>query len=361
VAAPTPEELQAAGLYDPDDPLAADRLELIAYLLECGATLDDLVAANPDLAGVASTIALRGGGERFTVAEAAARAGIAVETAARIWRAAGFPDPGPDARVCNDEDVLTLQTFDAGARLLGEDVVLQMVRVIGSSMARIADATIGAFLVNVAAPSLEEDPGGMRLARANTEAVTLLRAASGAMDVIFRRHVERLQRPLSAGDQRTQGLAIGFADLVGSTALAQQLSTKELGGALEEFDEVVSDVVVTNGGRVVKLIGDEVMFVAAEPGVACAIGRAIASRLADHPRLPPVRVGVTFGPVLSRDGDYFGSVVNLAARMAKLADPGTVVVSDDVRRAVETETFVSVGTRNLKGFEHPVELFVLRG
>lgn len=356
---PTPEELAALGLYDPDDELAAERLELIDYLLSLGATLDELVAAGPDLPQVASTRALLGPGERFTQAEAAARAGIPMEAWARIWRAAGLPDPGPDARVCTEEDVAMLRTFEAGAELLGEDVVMQVARVIGSSMARVADATIAAFVVNVAAPSLEDDPGGLTLARANTEAITLLRQAAGAMDVIFRRHVELLQRPLSPGDQTTQQLAVGFVDLVGSTALAQRLSINELGAALAEFDELASDVVVEAGGRVVKLIGDEVMYVAVDASAACEIARELAARLSEHPRLPVARGGVAFGAVLSRDGDYFGPVVNLASRAVKLAAPGVVVVSADLRDAVDRYRFTSIGECDLKGFDERTELFEL--
>jgi class 3 adenylate cyclase len=359
VSAPTPEELQAVGLYDPDDPLAADRLELIEYLVGLGATVDELVAAYPDLAAVASTRALRGPGERLTQAEASARAGVPEELCARIWRASGFPDPGPDATVYTDEDVAMLGIFQAGAALLGEDVVLQVLRVMGSSMARIADAAVGAFVVNVAAPRIADDPGGLSLARANTEAVTLLRQAAGAMDVIFRHHVEILQRPLGIGDQRTQELAVGFTDLVGSTALAQGLSIRELGHTLAEFDELASDVVVANGGRVVKLIGDEVMYVAADPRAVCDIARTLAARLADHPRLPTARTAVAFGAVLSRDGDYFGPVVNLAARMVKLAEPGTVLVSAELRGAMGSEGTRSIGARVLKGYDQPVELFVL--
>jgi adenylate cyclase len=354
---PTRAELAAAGLYQPDDARAEERLELLDYLLGLGATIDELVEASPDLPQVASTRALRGAGERMTQAEAAARAGVPLEMCERIWRATGFPDPGPDARVCTDEDVEVLRTFEAGASLLGEDVVLQVARVIGSSMARVADATIAAFVVNVAAPSLEDDPGGLTLARANTEAIMLLRQSSVAMDLIFRRHVEMLQRPLSAGDQRMQQLAVGFADLVGSTALAQQLSIKELAFALAEFDALASDVVVEAGGRVVKLIGDEVMYVAADPATGCEIALALADRFADHPRLPPVRGALEFGAVLSRDGDHFGSVVNLASRIIKLAAPGAVLTSTGIRDAVDAYRFTPAGTCDLKGFNEPVDVF----
>lgn len=359
MSGPTPEELQAAGLYDPDDELAAERLELLEYLVGLGATIDEMAQARDELPALASQRALRGPGARLTHAEAATRAGLSEEAFARIWRAAGFPHPGPDARAFTDEDVEMIAIFQAGAALLGEDTVLQVLRVIGSSMARIADATVGAFVVNVAAPKIADDPSGLSLARANAEAVTLLRQAAGAMDVIFRHYVELLQRPLDLGDQRTQQLAVGFTDLVGSTALAQGLSIRELGQTLAEFDELASDVVVTNGGRVVKLIGDEVMYVAADPRDVCAIARTLSERLAGHPRLPPARTAVAFGAVLSRDGDYFGPVVNLAARMVKLAEPGTVLVSAELGQVIGSDRMHSIGARVLKGFDRPVELFLL--
>jgi class 3 adenylate cyclase len=360
MAAPTPEELQAAGLYDPADPLAAERLALIDYLVGLGATVDEMVEARDELPAIASRRALRGPGARLTGAEVAARAGVTEEACERIWRAAGFPDPGPDARVYTDEDVETVAIFQAGASLLGEEVVLQVLRVIGSSMARIADATVAAFVVNVAAPSLVDDPGGLTLARANSEAATLLRQSAGAMDVIFRHHVELLQRPLAVGDQRTQELSVGFADLVDSTAFAQGRSIRDLGAALAEFDELVSDVVVAGGGRVVKLIGDEVMYVSPEPRTACRIAGALAARFEDHPVLPPVRGGVACGSVLSRDGDFFGPVVHLAARAVKLARPGQVLVTAEVRRAAAPDLeFTAAGAREVKGFDEPIELFVL--
>lgn len=357
---PTPDELAAAGLYDADAPGAAERLELLEYLLSLGATVDEMVAAQPDLPILAGTRALRGPGERFTQAEAAQRAGVPLEKCERIWRAGGFPNPGPDERSCTDEDVEVLRTFEAGAALLGQDVALQLVRVMGSSMARVADAMIAAFVVNVAVPTLQGDPGGLSLARANTEAILLMRGSSVAMDVIFRRHFELLQRPLAEGDQRTQQLAVGFADLVGSTALAQQLSIKELGSALAEFDELASDAVVAAGGRVVKLIGDEVMYVAADSTTGCDIALALADRFADHRRLPPVRGALECGAVLSRGGDYFGRVVNLASRIIKLTPPGTVVTSTAIRDSVDAYDFASIGTCDLKGFGDPIELFEVR-
>jgi adenylate cyclase len=352
-----PTELERLGLYDPDDEHAPERLELIDYLVGLGATLDDLVEAGEDeLPRVASMLSLRGPG-RLTRAEVAERAGVSEDLAARVWRASGFPDPGPDARAGTEEDVDALRTFAAGIELLGMEETLQLARVIGSSLARMAEAMIATFMVHVAEPSLAGDPSGLEFARANARAAELLRAAGIVNDFVLRRHIEIAQRPIVLGEQETQPRTVGFVDLVESTALAQQLTMSELGASLVEFDELASDLVVERGGRLVKLIGDEAMFVAADPGTACEIALELTDRLAAHPRLPNARGGLSSGDVLTRDGDYFGPVVNLAARAVKLADPGTVLVSSEVREGAMDYMFAPIGAHHLRGFDRPVELF----
>jgi adenylate cyclase len=359
-----PAELERLGLYDPDDEHAAERLELIEYLLSLGATIQDILEAGNDLPVVASMVAMRPGRERLTLSEAAARAGVPVQTARRIWRASGLPEPEPDARACTEADVEVLRTFLAGQELFGEAVAIQMARVVGSAVARVADATVSAFVVNVAAPSLAEDPAGLALARANADAATLLPGLSQALDTMLRHHFEASRRPVDAGSGLLRGydsqeLAVGFVDLVDSTRLAQQLSTTELGDALGEFDARAADTIVAKGGRLVKLIGDEVMFVVADADAACAIALELADSLAADDVLPSVRGGIAAGEVLTRDGDYFGPVVNLAARAVKLADPDAVLASAPLAHAASSYRFAPVGAQQLKGFDEPVELFRL--
>jgi adenylate cyclase len=249
-----------------------------------------------------------------------------------------------------------------GAQLLGVDAALQLVRVIGSNLARIADAEVAAFLTNVGGPAMVSDPSGLELARANAFAARLLREAGGAIDVLLRRHVEAAQRPIAVGTQDTTCLAVGFADLVGSSALAEDLTIAELGHVLAEFEERAIDTIIDAGGRVVKFIGDAVMFVAADPADACEISLELASRFLNHPRLPPVRVGLAFGDLLTRDGDYFGPVVNLAARIVQQAAAGQVLVSAEIQsiHAITTGyTFATCGAHNLRGIREPVEIFSL--
>src|SRR5205807_3591605 len=109
------------------------------------------------------------------------------------------------------------------------------------------------------------------------------------------------------------------------TALAQRLSARELGTVLTQFEHVAADTVTLAGGRVVKLIGDEVLYTTGDEASACTIALSLAATFAEHAVVPPVRAGLASGDVLLRDRDVFGPVVNLAARVVKIAAAGAVV------------------------------------
>jgi adenylate cyclase len=299
------------------------------------------------------------GGRALTLSEAARRAGIAEEKLLQINRAAGFPQPGPGDRVFSEQLAGVAAGMAAAETVFGEDAVLQLVRVMGSTMARLADAIVSAFLVNVEPPVRDQDPVGLGVAKANAEASTLLPAVAGGLDTLLRQHIIAARRTFlgDAADSgyETRRMAVGFVDLVGSTALAQCLSTRELGAVLTAFEQLAVDAVTSSGGRVVKLIGDEVLYTAPDEASACTIALSLAGTFADHPSVPAVRAGVAGGEVLLRDGDVYGPVVNLAARVVKVAGPGEVVApaSVAVGAGVSAE---SLGQRELKGFDDDVEL-----
>jgi hypothetical protein len=159
-----PDDLAAAGLYDPDVAHAAERLELVEYLLGLGATVEELVERRDELPVVAADLQLRVGAERLTLAEVTERSGVPAEVVLRTWRAAGFAEPGPEDRPFSEFDVEMMASFNAVLELLEPEAVLQLIRVMGSAMARVADAMVSAFVANVAHPSMVEDPGGLALA-----------------------------------------------------------------------------------------------------------------------------------------------------------------------------------------------------
>ncbi len=354
-----------AGLYDPDGPDAELRLELLRLNQQHGVSIEEMVESRDEgrLALLAGRRVNLGGPTPLSLRDIATRTGEPVETLARIWRAAGFAEPDPDEPIYTEDALQLLGLFRTASTVYGEDVTLQLARVIGSSIARIADAEVTAFVQNVAAPLVEERDE-FAIAQAHVQLASLNPLLAEALDLVHRYHCEAALRrvALVPGAGQGQHLAVGFADLVGFTALSHTLPTDELAVAISAFERRASDAVQDGGGRVVKSIGDEVMFVAESAEPACEVALRLVDEFSSDDLLPPVRVGVAAGRTLSQDGDYFGLPVNLAARATRLARPRSVLVPEDVRReldCVERYRFRKLGEKRLKGFAEPVTLYVL--
>jgi adenylate cyclase len=321
------------------------------------------------LAGLAGDRLIRPGRTRLTVDELAARAQVSPELAVRVRRACGFPNPVPDAAVFSEADVETLRFFAAACALLGEKVALHLARGVSSHLARIAEATISAVGTYRDAPLIAAGASELEAAEAAAANAALLPPLSQAMDNLLRQHVEaannrRFELAFPAPGADTVDLAVGFADLVGYTAVAEQLPTGELAAAMAAFEGLAFDLITAEGGRLVKLIGDEVMFVVTDAGAGCAILLRLLEALAADEVLPELRGGLAAGEVVARDGDYHGSVVNLASRVVKVARPNTALVTEEVRlrvtQADDAFRFSSVDARPLKGLAAPVPLFSVR-
>src|SRR5437764_12013577 len=140
----TAAEFQALGVYNPGAPNAALRLELLEYLVGLGATPEDLVAYRDELPGLASVVAIRGGGQALTMSEAVERAGVSEQKLLQINRAAGFPQPTAGERILGEQFTDLLAGLSASEAMFGEDAVLQLVRVMGAAMPRLADAIVSA-------------------------------------------------------------------------------------------------------------------------------------------------------------------------------------------------------------------------
>lgn len=151
-------------------------------------------------------------------------------------------------------------------------------------------------------------------------------------------------------------MAIGFVDLVGFTPVSSSAPARELLDLLLAFERHAHELVQAHGGRVVKLIGDEVMFAAVDPGDACRIADGLFREFAGRTDLTP-RAGIAWGDVLAHGGDYFGAVVNLASRIADIAVPWEILLSPEVAaRVPDGYRAEPAGRRLLKGFADPVPL-----
>ena len=264
---------------------------------------------------------------KYTQAEVAEHAGMSLEETQRFWRALGFPDVAPDEVAFTDHDLNALTTV-TGLIHLGltdVDVALQLARVIGQSMARVADSAPRPQLTG-------EDSARFAELFALTGGATLDGQAK-LLEYVWRRHLQQSLRRHALHRTDAPGqtiLAVGFADLVGFTALSQQLSESALAEVVSRFEALAYDTVSAGGGRVVKMIGDEVMFVTADTVAAARIALSLSDAYGGDEQLSDVRVGLACGPVLAREGDYYGPVVNLASRIVNIARPGSVLVSAEV-------------------------------
>lgn len=288
------------------------------------------------------------------LAAVVARTGIDAELISRIWRALGFAAVGPEQELFTDADVAFLGVVAEllAVHLVDDDLVIHLTRVFGSSLSRIAAAFVDA-VESSAAPILADDDAlaADRFARI---APRLLPMVAGATDHVFRRHV-RSQARSRLGDDQTSAdpidQVVGFADLVGFTALSQQIDIRDLATVVHRFETIAHDIVDAAGGRVVKMIGDEVMFCVGDVDVAADLALALSDAYTEDDRLGDVRIGLAFGGVLARDADLHGPVVNRASRLVSLARPGTVLVDAAVREALGDRpdlAWRSLGNRTLK-------------
>jgi adenylate cyclase len=182
---------------------------------------------------------------------------------------------------------------------------------------------------------------------------------------MYRRHLAAAtEQSLLIAPSAEGGVAmsVGFADLSGFTALSQEMDVRELAAMIDRFNAVTADVVAQAGGRVIKTIGDEVMFATHEPSSAGSLAVTLIDAVSGVDGLPPLKVGLASGIVIAREGDLFGAPVNLANRLVTIAKPESILVDEATRDALVDDgrfTFTSLGRRYLKGFGH-VRSFRLR-
>jgi adenylate cyclase len=362
-------EFEALGLYDPEAPNAADRLALLEWLADRGLSIGQIAEAGAAgrLTAVAGELALRPG-PRLSMVEVAEGTDLTVEQIRQLSLTIGLPVEDVDECIYTPGDVEVFKLFSAATELFPESSLAQFVRVLGSSLARIADAAVSLFLADVETPIDEAQAGELALARAQLDAIGALNLLTDHFETVFRAQMElAIRRNTAARAEATSKVtvyvAVGFVDLVGFTPLSHRLPVRELHSIVDAFEGSAYDIVTSNRGRVVKLIGDEVMFVALEPEDACEIALALVDRFAEDSNVTP-RGGLAVGEILTRGGDYYGPVVNLASRIADLAVPNEILVTPDLReraeKALATLEFDAAGRRLLKGFDEPLELFAVR-
>jgi len=262
-------------------------------------------------------------------------AGLPPERTQRLWRALGFADVPDDDLVFTDADVAALgrlrELIDSG--FVDAETEGSIARAMGQSLSRLADWQTDLLAATLA------DPAGPRSGTAgvaNMVSATerLLPLMRDLQDYVWRRHLAanagRLL-PTHRGQVDRRDLTVGFADLVGYTTRSRGMGGRELGAMVEDFESLVADVIARHHGRVVKTVGDGVLFTCAVPVDAVEIALQLPEEWSAADR-PPLRVGAAYGRVLTRLGDVYSPVVNLASRLTSIARPSTVLVDEALAR-----------------------------
>jgi class 3 adenylate cyclase len=343
-----------------------ERARLTALLERLGANeteIDSALAAGT-AGALALEVAVRRGRPAVEPAEAARLVGLSEEELAELWRALGLSAGATPQRVApamlDSLPVMTAAVKD----WLGEETALGLARVIGSTTAQLAEAVVDAFRMSYEVPELAT---GTTYTEVVERYVELTRASLPSLEQLVAATLEAHLVRVAAGawapddDQVSPSrlLFVGFADLVGYTALSRTLSPGELHRLLATFELTVAEAVARHGGRLVKLIGDGAMFVADSAAAGCAAALDICANSAET-GLPGVRIGADVGQVISRSGDYFGDVVNRAARLVALARPATVVVTEGVVAALAGSIPAEqLPPQALKGFQAPAVTYRL--
>jgi adenylate cyclase len=360
------DEWERAGLYDPDSPKADERLALLEYLTARGATVEAMVEAHRlgSLPGLAGDLVL-GVRSAISVEEMAERSGVPVERAERVLLANGL-SVSADTMLPSGL-VGLMASFEQGAAILGDEAILAFSRALGAAATNIAEAAVALFYAELG-PGTERE-GTTELARAQVaEAATL--AFTNVPDVLSRLLLAQFdrasRRALVARGWSEPGpgevVALGFVDLVGSTSWAEGLSLRDQSLALSRFESAVWSSAVLAGGRVVKMIGDEVFFAAPTADTACRIALEVCRAAALDPLLPPGRGAVGLGLVVPREGDYFGPLVNQVSRLVKVAPPDGLVVTEAAAAALPAGQWLTeeLAPQQLRGVEQPVRVFAAR-
>jgi len=357
----TAQRWEALGLFDPSVEDAAAILDVLEFYESVGIDPHDFIGVDP--VDLVPTINLRTlvPGPRVDGATLQRRAGLDDQTFAELCQAAGY-DPKGEFTL---GDVEAFSAFDLASAFFSRDELDPFIRVLRSQMSHVAEAMTAMFRIDISVPLDRAGASHLDYAKKNWESAQLFPHAMSAMQAFLGHELmaatlrgDQSRIAVASTNATTVKLAIGFVDIVGYTPIADALDPDDLGAFIVDFERKAADAVSDHGGRIVKLIGDEVMFIVVDPDAAFDIARALIAAFGESEATP--RAGVVYGEMVARGGDYYGRVVNLASRVSAQATAGEVLTDAATANEAIAHGFEAAGKRALKGFSEPVELRSLR-
>ncbi len=377
-------ELREAGLIaleggDQFQPQDIARVRLVHDMLHYGHSLEEIAQAfrRPDSLFSHFLALMQDQLSRptYPLSEGAEMTGLSLDQARRIMDASGVHEPG---ETVDDRDLESLRSakvaLDAG---FPEEGLLQILRVYADAMAKAAEvgARVSHFYMHQPTSRLNLSPEEVmdRLETTFGQIEPLIQPAllyfydKGQTKALWDDMLMHLEEEAGLTEKTdTPGQirqAIMFVDLASFTPLAEAMGDLRAVQVVERFGEMVRLAVRRCHGRVVKQIGDAFMIVFPEcySAVSCAL--EVEERCHNEPQFPAASAGLHWGPVIYREGDYLGSNVNIASRLATEAGRHQVLVTEEVRRRakeLEGVEFIRLGRRRLKGLAAEVEVFEAR-
>lgn len=294
----------------------------------------------------------------YSAQDVATETGASLEQARRLWRALGFPDRGSERAFTRaDADAVSTLLSLVREGAIDFDMAVDLTRAVGQTMARLADWEVGTLTHRVQELEAGADATGSRA----TSAMRLLEALNGPFEgllvYVWRRHLAAAVARVEAlgaddADLHTTQVTVGFADIVAFTALTNRLDHDRIGDLVEIFESRCADVVAGQRGRVIKSLGDAVLFVNEDPIRAYDTAEGIISVIGRDQRMPDVRVGLSTGEVVTRLGDVFGPPVNLAARLTGVARRNRIIVDEATAALLPEDQFEvrALPARPVRGF-----------
>ena len=268
-------------------------------------------------------------------------AGVSIRSARKFWHAMGFPVVQEGDEMFTEADLRALQRVASMVRddCIPEEFALSMTRAMARTMDRLAAWQAQLVYEEVARQHGDDEvseAGGRDSVAAAAWLTELTDQLEPLVVYVWRRQLTAtIQRLLTVEEDGTRESVIGFADLVNFTSVVRRMTERDLARMVQRFEDLCTDVVTAHGGRVVKTVGDEVLFQTFEVAPAAAIALDLVEAMSEDDLLPSARVGMSYGPVVRRLGDVFGTTVNRASRLTAVAPPGGVFIDDALTRLLE--------------------------
>lgn len=299
-------------------------------------------------------VLLLGGNRRHSRNDLASATGMSAHRVRTFLQATGMPHVPDDEKVFTDGDLETLETAQQliGDEWLDGGLETTAARALARSLRNLAEWQVHLLYRFAAYRSARSSTPESIL----TELEQFLALLARLQEQVWRRHLAATaQRMLARSPEqmtRTR-MVVGFADLVNFSALATTISEGGFAELIDRFELTAAEVVESGGGRIVKSLGDEVLFVTDDETSAAEIGLGLLETAHVDPLLPALRIGMARGPVMSRYGDVYGATVNLASRLTTKAQPDDALVDSELANALaDKSTYRLVGhePQAVKGF-----------